>query len=145
MIFQMFALNASDVRKEWGGFIDTVVRKKPQIIKRSRDYIFATNVEQFKMILNAYSFTAKLFKEDNESYTASLNEIDIVTNGKDINDALLNLAKDLKDYADDYYNEFEYWYSAPNRKAHLPYILNVLCQDSVEGVKGIINAKLERA
>jgi len=144
MMIEMFALNASDVRKEWGGFIDNVVRKKPQVIKRSRDYIFATNAEQFKTILKAYSFTANLFKEDDGSITLSLNEIDIVSNGKDMEEVLLNTANDLKDYAEEYYNEFEYWYAAPNRKPHLPYVLNVLCQSSIEGVKSIINAKLER-
>jgi hypothetical protein len=143
-MIEMFALNASEVRREWGGFIDSVVREKPKIIKRSRDYIFATSLDQFKVILKAYSFTASLFVEENGSITASLNEIDIITNGSNADEALAKAAEELKDYAEEYYTEFEYWYSAPNRKPHLPYVLNVLCQGNIEGVKSIIDAKLER-
>ncbi|MDP4095168.1 MAG: hypothetical protein Q8920_17675 [Bacillota bacterium] len=136
----MFALNASSVRKEWGGFIDSVVREKPQVIKRSRDYIFATNIDQFRIILKAYTFSARLYTEEDGSITVSLNEIDIVANGKDKEDALLKAAQDLKEYAEEYYSDFETCYSSPNRKSHLPYVLNVLCQNSIEGVKSIINA-----
>jgi len=40
-----------------------------------------------------------------------------------------------------YYNEFEYWYSAPNRKAHLPYVLKVLLQDETEDILSMIECQ----
>lgn len=138
---KMFALNATDVRKEWGGFIDSVIREKPKLIKRSRDYIFASSLDMLKEILKAYTLTAELFKEDDGTITASLKEIDIIVNGKDEEAVLRILAADLLEYAEDFYNDFEYWFSAPNRKAHLPYVLNILIQDSLEEIKGIITCQ----
>lgn len=138
---KMLTVNATDVRKEWGSFIDSIVREKPQIIKRTRDYVFASNLEIIKEILKAYTFTAELYKEDDGTITASLNEIDIAVNGKNEEEALNLLAKDLLEYAQDFYNDFRYWYSAPNRKAHLPYVLNVLIQNDVEEVKGLIKCR----
>jgi hypothetical protein len=138
---EMLTLNATDVRKEWGGFIDSVIREKPKLIKRSRDYIFASSLDMLNELLKAYTFTAELLTEADGSITASLKEIDIVVNGKDKEEALDNLACDLVEYAEEFYNEFEYWFSAPNRKQHLPYVLNVLVQDNVKKVKEIIRCQ----
>ncbi len=142
-MIEMFALNATDVRKDWGGFIDSVVREKPKIIKRSRDFILATSLQQMKELLKAYTFTAEIEKSDEDTYAGSLGEIDIVEAGATYEEVIENLAKGLMEYSEDYYERFEKWYPAPNRKPHLPYVLNVLCQDDLEGVKKLINAKME--
>lgn len=137
----MLALNATNVRKEWGFFIDSVVREKPKIIKRSRDYIFASSLDMLKEMLAVYKFNAKLYAEKDGTITTSLDEIDLVVNGKTKEEAIDILAADLMEYAEDFYNNFEYWFSAPNRKAHLPYVLHVLIQDDKEGVKNIIKCQ----
>lgn len=134
----MLVVNATDVRKEWGSFIDSIVREKPKVIKRSRDYIFAVSVDMLKEILKPYTFTAEIYKEEDGTVTASLNEIDLVENASCEEEIVEKLAKALIEYARNYYNEFQYWFSAPNRKPHLPYVLHVLLQDSIEGVKGLI-------
>lgn len=139
---KMLTLNATDVRKEWGGFIDSIIREKPKLIKRSRDYIFTSSLDVLKELLKAYTFTAELFREDDGSVTASLAEFDIVVNGSNEEEALKLLATDLVEYAQDFYNEFQYWHSAPNRRGHLPYVLNVLIQDDLDGVKEIIKCQL---
>lgn len=140
-MYGMLALNATDVRKDWGNFIDSVVRTKPKIIKRSRDYIFATNLDILRDVLKVYTFTANIYEEEDGTLTASLNEIDIVVNGIDKEDVMNKLASDLQEYAEDFYQEFEYWSSAPNRKNHLPYVLNVLVQKDKESIKRIIKCR----
>lgn len=135
-------INASDVRKDWGRFIDNTVRLKPQFIKRSRDSIVALNIDMFKDVLSAYLLTAKLFIEKDGSTTASLDQIDLMVNGLDANDALNRLAVDLIEYAEDFYENYEYWSHAPNRKAHIPYILSVLIQRNIEEVRGLIQYQL---
>ena len=130
--------NATEVRKDWGGFIDSIVRDKPKFIKRSRDYIFAASTDMLDEMLSAYKLRANIYEEDNGTVTAALEEIDIVSNGCTKEDALNNLASDLKEYAEEYYNEFEYWFSAPNRKSHLPYILKILLQDEIKDIRKMI-------
>lgn len=134
----MLIVNATDVRKEWGSFIDSIVREKPKVIKRSRDYIFTASIDMLKEILKPYTFTVEIYKEDDGTVTASLNEIDLVENASCEEEAIEKMAKSLIEYARDYYNEFQYWFSAPNRKSHLPYVLHVLLQDNIEGVKRLI-------
>lgn len=117
---------ATDVRKEWGSFIDNVAHKKPQFVKRSRDMIFSTNLEMLEGILEPYTFTFSEFVEEDDSVTLSLNEIDIVVNGETKEDSLNILENDLKEYAQEYYDDFEYYFSSLNRKSHYPYVLKVL-------------------
>jgi len=138
---EMLTLNATDVRKEWGGFIDSIIREKPRLIKRSRDYIFTSSLDMLKEILAAYTLTAELTAENDGTITGVLKEIDIVANGSNEEDVLNSLCADLTEYSEEFYNDFNYWFSAPNRKAHLPYVLNVLIQDDPEGVKDIIKCQ----
>ena len=135
------AINATDVRKDWGRFIDSVVRNKPKFINRSRDYIFAASTDMLNEMLKEYTFTATVYEEENGTITAELEEIDIAANGSTKEEALGILASDLQEYAEEYYNEFEYWYSAPNRKAHLPYVLKVLLQDETEDILSMIKCQ----
>ena len=137
----MFTLNATEVRKDWGGFIDSLVREKPKFIKRSRDFVFASSLDMMTEMLKAYTFSANVFKEEDNSITMSLNEIDIVANGENFDKALNILTDDLIEYANDYYKDFDYWFSAPNRKVHLPYVINVLVKDDKERVKSIIKCQ----
>lgn len=141
MLFQ----NATDVRKDWGRAIDTVVRVKPLFVKRARDYVCMINKDDIELILSNIAFSANEFIEDDGSVTLSLNEIDIVSHGKDHDEALDNLAADLEEYAQDYYSDFEYWFSGLNRKSHYPYIMRVLALDDREKLKGIITCRLGKS
>lgn len=135
---QMFIKNATDVRKEWGSVIDTVVREKPVFVKRSRDIIYLLNQNNINQLLSNYNFTAKEFMESDGSITLSLNEIDIIANALSHEEALNKLAFELTEYAEEYYSDFEYWYASMNRKSHYPYILRVLSLDDKEKLKELI-------
>lgn len=41
----MLAMNSTDVRKDWSRVVDSVVRDKPTIIKRTRDRMWLSNLE----------------------------------------------------------------------------------------------------
>ena len=77
-------------------------------------------------LLAAYSYSAVRMDEEDGSVTLALNEIDLVENGKDETEARMKLAAAILEYAEDYYNDFSYWSSAPNRKSHIPYIFKAL-------------------
>ena len=119
-------MNATDVRKEWSTIVDNTVRQKPQFFKRTRDYLVLSDFHFMEELLAAYSYSAVRMDEKDGSITLALNEIDLVENGKDETEARVKLAASILEYADDYYNEFSYWSSAPNRKSHIPYVFKAL-------------------
>ena len=119
-------MNAMDVRKDWSSVVDATVRVKPQFFKRTRDYLFLSDFPFMEALLAGYSYSAVRMDEEDGAVTLALNEIDLVENGQDENDARLKLASDILEYAEDYYSDFSYWGSAPNRESHIPYVFKAL-------------------
>ncbi|MDR0917599.1 MAG: hypothetical protein LBN02_10500 [Oscillospiraceae bacterium] len=137
----MFTINATEVRRDWSTVVDSVIRDKPKFIKRTHDYMLLSDIELIANLLSAYKFTAEQFIEDDGSVTLSLNEIDLVENGTDEKSARLKLAKSILDYAEDYYGEFNYWSSAPNRKPHIPYVLKALITGDCEMIGEMLECR----
>lgn len=127
----MMATSATEVRKEWSSVLDSVVRDKPQFIKRTRDKMWLSNLDIMGEILDAYKFTAEKYIEDDGSVTLSLNEIDLVENASTEAEAKKLLAQSIMEYAEEYYNNFSYYNAAPNRKKHVPYIFKALIMDDI--------------
>ena len=127
----MMATSATEVRKEWSSVLDSVVRDKPQFIKRTRDKMWLSNLDIMGEILDAYKFTAEKYIEDDGSVTLSLNEIDLVENASTEAEAKNLLAQSIMEYAEEYYNNFSYYNAAPNRKKHVPYIFKALITDDI--------------
>lgn len=100
--------------------------KYPHPIKRTRDKMWLSSLEIMLDILEAYQFTAVRYIEDDRSITLSLNEIDIIENGKDDKEVRLKIGKAIWEYSTEYYNEYEMYCRGPNRKKHVPYIFKAL-------------------
>lgn len=137
----MLTMNATDVRKNWSEVADTVIRTRPQFIKRTRDYMMLSNCDLVEALLEAYKFTALEFTEEDGSTTLSLNEIDLVENAPTKDEAKRLLAEAILEYAIDYYSEFNLWSSAPNRKNHVPYVLKALIFDDVRKIEECITCQ----
>lgn len=140
ILFNVNALeitNASEARKNWSSFYDKVVREKPLAIKRNRDVAFMISDLHMATILERYRFTLD-YEEEDGTFAGSLNEIDLVAEGNSLDELKDQLAYNLLEYAQDYYTHG--FHLATNRKAHLPYILHVLIQPDLEGVKSLIDA-----
>ena len=121
-MIDMLMEQATTVRKKWSAVCDSVIHEKPKFIKRTRDKMWFSNLETMSDILQIYQFTALKYIEDDGSVTLSLNEIDLIENGKDEQEVRLNMGKAIFEYALDYYNEYEMYSHSPNRKKHIPYI-----------------------
>lgn len=134
-------LNATDVRANFGLFIDNVVRDKPQAVKRNRDIIMSFSLKQIIDLLSAYKFTIEYEQTEEGKFVGSIEQIeDIVAEGNTIEELRLELARHLIDYAHDYYADFTRYSNAPNRKGHVYYILRVLLEEDIEKVVGMLNA-----
>ena len=86
-------------------------------------------------------FTAEKFIEDDGSVTLSLDQIDLVENGKDEKTAIKQLAQYIYEYAEEYYADFELFYNAPNRRGHLPYVLDVLSVKDISEIESSIECR----
>lgn len=128
----MISMKATDVRREWSKVIDTAIREKPVFMKRTRDQVMISNVEHIKTLLNDYHLTAEKFTEKDGSITLSLHELDIVANGSTLKLAKQELAKNLFEYAEEFYQDFAFWSKAPNRKSHTPYVLKILLNENMD-------------
>ena len=128
------ALNATDVRKDWSTVVDNTIRVKPQFFKRTRDFLFMSDLRFVEDLLYDYSYTANMMVEEDGSVTLELNEIDLVENGKDEAEARKKLAAAIMKYSKDFCNDFSYWSSAPNRKVHLPYVFKAIAIGDVQKI-----------
>lgn len=131
---------ATDVRKNWSQFLDTVIREKPQAVQRNRDLAIFIEFSQMQVILTNYRFTLEYELEKDGHYTGSLQEIDLIATAKTLEDLKDSLANQLLDYADEYMQNFNLYFHSPNRRDHFPYVMHVLIKESVLDVVQLIDA-----
>lgn len=140
-MIDMLMEQATNVRKEWSSVCDSVIHDKPKFIKRTRDKMWFSNLDTMAEILQAYHFTAEKYMEEDGSVTLSLNEIDLVENGEDEEDARFKLGKAILEYSSDYYNEYETYSHSPNRKKHIPYIFKALIMDDAKKIGDMLQCQ----
>ena len=137
----MLVEQATTVRKEWSAVCDSVIHEKPKFIKRTRDKMWFSNLETISEILEVYHFTTLKYIEDDNTITLSLNEIDLIENGRNEQEARLNMGKAILDYALEYYNEYQMYSRSPNRKKHIPYIFKELIIDDPEKIGDMLQCQ----
>jgi uncharacterized protein YbcC (UPF0753/DUF2309 family) len=137
-------LNATDVRKNWSSFIDDVKWMRPALIKRNRDILTVLPVNLMENILAEYGLTVNVCQEDDGSYTGVFKEIDLVANAEDMDTLEHELAKELIDYSEDYFDDFRFYYESSNRKSHFPYVFRAyLLSDDIGRVKKIFSSNIK--
>ena len=112
----MMAINATDVRKNWSEVSESVIREKPE-------------------------FTAKKYIEDDGSVTLFLNEIPLVENAATEEEAIEVLANSILEYAVEFYDNFNLWASAPNKKSEIPYVFKALILDDISKIGAVIKCQ----
>ncbi|MBR0316928.1 MAG: hypothetical protein IJQ99_08700 [Synergistaceae bacterium] len=88
--------------------------------------------KMFQFFLASLKITVSLFTEDDNSVTGIVDELDLVENAPSKEECITSLIKEMKNYAEDFYNEFEFWSLAPNRKNHIIYVLKILTSTEQE-------------
>ena len=136
----MLAINATKARNEWSSLVESVLRDRPTFIKRTRDYLFLSDINVLETILLGYSFHAETLIEDDGSVTISLDEIELAENAMDIQEAKAKLAGAILEYANDYYKEFAYW-SRGSKKSQIPYIFKALILNDVSKIGELIKCR----
>ena len=127
-----YAKSSTDVRKEWSSTIDTVVRERPVFVQRTHDSIVMLNTYTLKNLFDDLKYDVSLYNESDGSVTCVIEQFDLVENVKRGQSAIDQIVAAIRDYADDFYNDFELWSKAPNRRAHIPYVLNIIASTDSE-------------
>ncbi|HRW13473.1 MAG TPA: hypothetical protein P5549_10145 [Syntrophomonas sp.] len=140
MVGFMQTIPATELRKNFSSAIDTVVREKPVAFKRNRDNLMLLSNAQVLSLLSDYSIKAVFQSEEDGSITATLDGFDLVINASDREEAITRLAEELVEYAMEYYDQFQLYFNAINRKQHFPYVLRVLLAEDLNEVKALIHA-----
>lgn len=83
-------------------------------------------------------FSASLIPENDGSVTGIIDELDLIENAETKEGCITLLLSAMRDYARDFYREFELWSSAPNRRAHIPYVLKILSSSDAQLRKDVI-------
>ena len=124
--------SASEVRKEWSSTIDTALRERPVFIQRTRDNLVLLDISTLRLAFENLRFELIFYPEENNSVTCVETHLDLVENAATQEACISRMICALRDYANDYYNEFSLWSKAPNRKSHIPYILKILSSTDEE-------------
>ena len=101
------------------------------------------NYEEFATIMlrtfiESLKFNVSLFEEEDGTFTGTLEELDLIENAHSEKECIISLREAMKEYANDFYNEFNFWSSAPNRKNHIPYVLKILSSSDKQLAEDII-------
>lgn len=124
--------SASEVRKEWSRTIDTVIRERPVFIQRTRDNLIMLDLATFRLLFEHIRFHVSVYTEKDGSVTCSEDDLDLVENAASQEECIQQLITAMRDYADDFYREFALWSKAPNRRAHIPFVLKILASTNAE-------------
>ncbi len=138
MVVEEYYQNASDVRKNWSMTIDSVVHERPVFVNRTHDRVTIMDMNVLSELLANYNYHVVLDKEDDGSVTGFVEELDLVENAPSKDECLSKIVLGMKDYASDFYSDFNYWSKAPNREHHVPYILKLLISDTEEIMEDIV-------
>ena len=76
--------------------------------------------------LEPLTFTVSFVPEDDGSFTGAVEELDLFENSTSKEECLELLIGAMKEYAWDFYRDFNFWSSAPNRRNHIPYVMKIL-------------------
>jgi hypothetical protein len=108
-------------------FSKAVEELRPVLVRRgSRQEALLIGREELEALLQPFVLSPVVLHEDDGSVTVAVDELDWAVNGPSKEAAVAELLGDLRQYAEDYIARAPLFLRAPNRRAHLPYVLRIL-------------------
>ncbi|RKL65801.1 hypothetical protein CR203_18230 [Salipaludibacillus neizhouensis] len=112
--------------------------KHPFKIKGMSADFYGLNVDHIQLILEKHILQVVVKKDNDNMFYGSIKELMITTQGSTITDLVTDVAIQLKEYADDYFNNFDRYYHSRNRRSHFPFLLKVVVQKDVKAIEQLI-------
>ena len=119
--------SSTEIRNNFSLTIDKAVHERPQFIRRTHDQVVLLSDEYLYAILEDYKIVCSVQKEKDGTIILT-NEVveDIIASGLTLDEAKSDFATQLLDYAHEYYESFDLYSRAPNRKSHIAYVMKIL-------------------
>jgi len=112
----------SQAKAELSALMDQVVREhRPAVIERRREAMVALSLDDLRSLLEAFRFEPRVAVGQKE-VVASLDELGLVASGPDLDAAIDDLLRELRDYAADFVSRYSF-YMQTDRRAHAPWVL----------------------
>lgn len=126
----------TEARSEFSSLYSKVFNDyQPVIIRRRQaEEVMVMRTDLQKLLLEKYRLRPEVLHEEDGSVTLALDEVELYANGRTVEEAAQELARELKLYARDYFERSHLFINAPNRRSHFPYILRVLLCDTDEEI-----------
>jgi len=139
----MIADKSSDVRYNWTEFIDTVIHQSPKFVQHDgQDVFMAINFEYLNVLLKDVRYMVEIdYDQEADEYIATMSGFWFVEEGKTKNEAIRKLAKQLVDYAQDYFKEFDIHFYATNLKPQFSQVIKALITMNIEEVQLFFDVK----
>lgn len=135
----VLARDATEVRRNFGEFLDEVLHGRPQTITRYDDVVIALSLRHLKALLEHISFTMEYEKESDMSVSGSILELPLCENADSVEELKTILVDAMLAYAETYLAEFKRCFNSPVLDKQLPYILKVYIQPDLEAVMRLIH------
>jgi len=136
-----FELEFSEAISDFSGVLDRVQNLVPVVIKprkQSEKHTFLLNESLIQQLLQGVKFEVKGLREEDGSITLGMDELELYANGETEEKALEELVKDTMIYAQEYMEDPNRYFNAPNRRHHFPYLFKVLLCNKKEEVKQML-------
>ena len=118
--------SASEVRSNFSETLNDSQYRRPQFFTRNRTVFALLGQRSLGEILSTAIVDVNVSSVDGLFIATSETLNDIVASGTTAQEAIEAFAGDMLEYALDYYESWELYSNAPNRKAHQPYVLRAL-------------------
>ena len=139
----LLAEKSSAVRNDWSRFVDEVIHKAPKFVQRNeRDVFISMNMSYMSVLLDniRYSVNIEYDNETNE-YVGTMHDFWFVESGETEDEVKQKLAKQLLEFAIDYYKELDIYRTTPDFKKQFPKVLKALIIDDINGVIDFFDVK----
>lgn len=112
--------------------------RKPMVLTRKGDeHVVALNLGDLLTILDSHRFNVVVTTSP-DGAVASLEALELWGSGETPEAAISDLASDLRQYAEDYYERIQLFLNSPNRRHHFPWVLRVLLCEQPDEVARLL-------
>ena len=139
----MQPISSKKAYQNWNCLVESVLQNRPQIIDHRDDSMVLISATDLSALLSGIRYEATVKQEDDGSITLSLDALDLVVNAPTHEAAKRAMANCISEYAEDYYEDFEMYSAAPNRKGHLPFVIKALVVKKIREIAEAISCHEE--
>ncbi len=135
---KMNKINVTEARKDMSNFFDSVIFEKPLILKRRKYEAVLIEKSLLKDFLQDSLIETTLETDAEKNIVLWASKLNVWGKGKTKKEAIDDLCANLRNYANDVYTQFTFYFHGQNIKDKLAYIFHILLCDDNEQLKQII-------